>query len=85
MAWLSRGRLRIRFGERGGRQTVEVLGDLPQAHEAKLRRLLGSFRLRRGQVVVRTDASGRTRVSFDGVPERYHQPIRNLIGNLARL
>ncbi|MGH7822075.1 MAG: hypothetical protein ACREQ9_20115 [Candidatus Binatia bacterium] len=86
MGLFSTSRLRVRFvADRRGRRVV-IRGKLSESDRGKLRRLLGSLPIRKGQVDLREDWAGRTRVVFDEeIPERYHQPIRNLLGNLRRL
>lgn len=85
MGLFSSSRVRVRFlADRRGRRIV-VRGNLSESDRGKLRRLLGSLPLRRGEVSVREDWSGRRRIVFDDIPEKYHQPIRNLLGNLSRM
>jgi hypothetical protein len=85
MGILSTSRVRVRFvADRRGRRVV-VRGSLSESDRRKLRRLLRSLPLRKGQFDLREDWAGRTRVVFDDIPEKYHQPIRNLLGNLSRL
>lgn len=86
MGLFTTSRVRVRFvADRRGRRQILVRGEISEADRRKLRRLLASLPLRKGEVHVREDWSGRRRVTFDGIPERYHQPIRNLLGNLTRM
>jgi hypothetical protein len=86
MGFFSSSRVRVRFvADRRGRHVV-VRGKLSESDRRKLRRLLGTLPIRKGQIDLREDWNGRTRVVFDEqIPEKYHQPIRNLLGNLSRL
>lgn len=86
MGFLSKTRLQVRFdSDRNGRR-VKVRGRVSEADRGKIRRLLGALPIRKGQVEVREDWRGRARVVFDGrIPERFRQPIRNILGNLDRL
>ena len=85
MGVFSTTRLRVRFlTDRNGRRVV-VKGKVSESDRGKLGRLLGTLPLRKGEVHVREDRIGRTRVVFADIPEKYHQPIRNLLGNLSRL
>jgi hypothetical protein len=85
MRLFSADRVRVRFvADRQGRRVV-IRGNMPDNQRRKLQRLLRSLPIRKGQLELRKDWSGRTRVVFQEIPEKYHQPIRNLLGNLPRL
>jgi hypothetical protein len=86
MPLFAKRRAVVRFtSDREGRR-VQVRGPFSDADRAKLERLLVTLPIRKGQVDLRKDGNGRTRLVFDkDIPERWHQPIRNLIGNITRL
>ena len=75
----------VRFRRRQHGRVIEVGGALSKAERAKLRRLLAPLPIHQGEISIHTDRLGRTRLVFADIPERYHQPVRNLIGNLSRL
>jgi Ribonuclease G/E len=82
-----RGVTRVRFATEGERRVVTVEGDaLAEIERRRLRRLLRPLPIRQGTVTVRTDWSGRRKVTFSReIPEGAQQVIRNILGNLARL
>ena len=86
MGFLSKTRVLVRFDTDHNGRRVDVRGPLSEADRGKLRRLLRALPIRKGRVEVREDWAGRARVVFDDrIPERYKQPIRNMLGNLSRL
>lgn len=86
MGLFSKRRPLVRFQPGRGARRIVVRGDLSAADRAKLRRLLASLPIEEGEIDLRHDGQGRTRIIIGrSIPERFHQPIRNLLGNLSWL
>lgn len=86
MGLFSTSRVRVEFVTQSHRRQVIVRGLLSESQQRKLRRVMSSLPIRQGRIELATDRAGRTRVVFGrGIPEKYHQPVRNLLGNLGRL